>query len=284
MRRSQDSAIDSPAPAAAPSSCATTGLLIWCRMRDTSMPLRRVTCFSSKDIGARPAAIDLTSPPTQNVPPAPLSSTARTSESSAARRAASTSPRVMSGLSALRRSGRFMVMVSRPLSRCCRTISLAVMACVLCSCLLLTGSRHCEERKRRSNPFLVSRSGLLRFARNDGARPLFLHQRAARLFQRLERLVAGDGRQQLVIVPAALGLRRFLYLEQIHVVHHAAVLADAAVLGEHVVDRGLLHDLDDGGRIGGARGLHRLQVMRDGGIDAGLSRGRHALDALHEAL
>jgi len=45
------------------------------------------------------------------VPPAPLSSTARTAESSAARRAASTSPRVMSGFSALRRSGRFMVMV-----------------------------------------------------------------------------------------------------------------------------------------------------------------------------
>ena len=43
------------------------------------MPLRRVTCFSSNDIGARPAAIDLTSPPTQKVPPAPLSSTARTS-------------------------------------------------------------------------------------------------------------------------------------------------------------------------------------------------------------
>jgi hypothetical protein len=28
--------------------------------------------------------------------------------------------------------------------------------------------RHCEERKRRSNPGSVQHSGLLRFARNDG--------------------------------------------------------------------------------------------------------------------
>src|SRR5262245_56565943 len=101
------------------------------------MPLRKLTCFSSNEAGARPAAIDLTSPPTQNVPPAPLSSTARTSVSSAARRAASTSPRVMSGLSALRRSGRFMVMVRRPLSRDWRTISLDDMVISLLLLLLL---------------------------------------------------------------------------------------------------------------------------------------------------
>ncbi|MGX1334143.1 hypothetical protein AB7M56_008642 [Bradyrhizobium elkanii] len=121
-RRSQDSAIESPAPAAAPSSCATTGFGIWCRMRETSMPRRRLAILASNGSGARPSAIDLTSPPTQKVPPAPRISTARTSVSSCARRAASTRPRVMSGLSALRRSGRFMVMVSRPLSRDWRTI------------------------------------------------------------------------------------------------------------------------------------------------------------------
>ena len=42
--------------------------------------------------------------------------------------------------------------------------------------------RHCEERKRRSNPFLLPH-GLLRFARNDGylgCLKLNLHVRAAR--------------------------------------------------------------------------------------------------------
>src|SRR5271165_2296781 len=33
---------------------------------------------------------------------------------------------------------------------------------------LTCGSRHCEERRRRSNPARQSRAGLLRFARNDG--------------------------------------------------------------------------------------------------------------------
>ena len=90
--------------------------------------------------------------------------------------------------------------------------------------------------------------------------------------------------KQLVIIPARLGFRRLLDLEQIHVVHHAAVLADLAVLGEHVVDRRLLHDLHDGGGVGGARGLHGFQIMADRRIDAGLRRGRQPLDALHEAL
>ena len=131
MRRSQASAIESPAPAAAPSTCATTGFGISCKIRETSMPRRRFAILASNANGARPSAIDLTSPPTQNVPPAPFRRTARTSWSSAARRAASTRPRVMSGLSALRRSGRFMVMVSSPESSFCRTISL-LMRCCLC--------------------------------------------------------------------------------------------------------------------------------------------------------
>src|SRR5256885_8816611 len=102
MRRSQASAIEAPAPAAAPSTCATTGFGISCKIRETSMPRRRFAILASNANGARPSAIDLTSPPTQNVPPAPFRRTARTSWSSAARRAASTRPRVMSGLSALR--------------------------------------------------------------------------------------------------------------------------------------------------------------------------------------
>ena len=36
------------------------------------MPRRRLTILASNGSGARPSAIDLTSPPTQNVPPAPF--------------------------------------------------------------------------------------------------------------------------------------------------------------------------------------------------------------------
>src|SRR3979490_2055197 len=71
--------------------------------------------------------------------------------------------------------------------------------------------------------------------RNDGPWPSFLHQRAARSLQGLERLIAGNGREQLVVVPAAFGFRGLLDLEQIHVVHHAAVLADPPVAGEKAV-------------------------------------------------
>src|SRR3977135_1503258 len=71
MRRSQASAIESPAPAAAPSTCATTGFGISWRMRETSMPRRRLAILASNGSGARPSAIDFTSPPTQKVPPAP---------------------------------------------------------------------------------------------------------------------------------------------------------------------------------------------------------------------
>src|SRR5882724_8097483 len=58
------------------------------------------------------------------------------------------------------------------------------------------------------------------------------HQRAAALVERTERFVAGDGGDQLVEVPLALGLLGFLDLEQVHVVHHAAVDADLATLGK----------------------------------------------------
>jgi hypothetical protein len=78
-RRSQASAIERPAPAAAPSSCATTGFDISCRIRETSIARRRLVILASNGIGVRPSAIDFTSPPTQKVPPAPLSRTARTS-------------------------------------------------------------------------------------------------------------------------------------------------------------------------------------------------------------
>src|SRR5215472_15017523 len=63
------------------------------------------------------------------------------------------------------------------------------------------------------------------------------HQRAAALVERSERLVAWHSGDQVVEVPLALGFLGLLDLEQIHVVHHAAVDADLAILGEEVVDR-----------------------------------------------
>ncbi len=198
MRRSQASAIESPAPAAAPSTWATTGFGISCKMRETSMPRRRFAIFASNANGARPSAIDLTSPPTQNVPPAPFSRTARTSWSSAARRAASTRPRVMSGLSALRRSGRFMVMVSSPESSFCRTISLLMRClplfacCCRCPSLRATGSpqRAPDDRLREAIPSPSFRSDAKHRTRNleipglvlthhPGMTSSFLNQRAA---------------------------------------------------------------------------------------------------------
>jgi len=44
---------------------------------------------------------------------------------------------------------------------------------IVCAALL---RRHCEERKRRSNPESLRDSGLLRFARNDGARQCIKEQ------------------------------------------------------------------------------------------------------------
>src|SRR5882757_10870084 len=173
----------------------------------------------------------------------------------------------MSGLSALRRSGRFMVMVSKPRSRFCRTMSLFMSVFLGCYYSLCFGTVIASQRvgakrrpmtgsakqsmaakERKMDCFVASAPVRKRFAfvaGNDGLWLSFLHQRAARRFQRLERLIAGNRRQQLVVVPAAFRLRRLLDLEQIHVVHHAAVLANPAIFCEHVVDRSILHDLHD---------------------------------------
>src|SRR3954470_5046480 len=121
----------------------------------------------------------------------------------------------MPGLSALRRSGRFMGIVSSPDSRDCRTISLlmGVGLCVVHCCL-----------PRPSSGLTPTRG-----------RSLLRHKRTPRDIERLKRLVAGNSTQQLVIVPASLRFRGLLHLEQIHVVDHAAVLTNFAVPGEEVV-------------------------------------------------
>src|ERR1700674_5637198 len=117
MRRSQASARERPAPAAEPLIIATVGLRMSWSRRETSTRCRSNSKRrSGGSVCPAPDAIALTSPPTQKVPPAPFSSTARTSGSAAARVAASTSRSPSSGLSALRRSGRFSVSVNSPRS------------------------------------------------------------------------------------------------------------------------------------------------------------------------
>ena len=74
------------------------------------MPRRRLA-VRPRGRAAPASAIDLTSPPTQNVPRRPSKHRAHL-VILRRRRTASTSLRVMSGFSALRRSGRFMMMVS----------------------------------------------------------------------------------------------------------------------------------------------------------------------------
>src|SRR5271169_2641459 len=117
MRRSQASASDSPAPAAAPSIAAIVGLRISCSRRAASILPRKSAIRSSVSVVSLPrAAIAFTSPPTQNAPPAPVSITALTAGFVAARRVASTSASSNAVSSAFLRSGRLSVSVRRPSS------------------------------------------------------------------------------------------------------------------------------------------------------------------------
>src|SRR5262245_62760507 len=109
-------------------------------------------------------------------------------------------------------------------------------------------------------------------------------QGAATLLQRPECLVARNGSEQLVEVPWPGRFARRLQLHQVHVVDHAAVLPDAAVLGEEIVDRGGLHFGDHRFGVIGAGRVNRPEVVRHRRIDACLKHGRHALGPLHEAV
>src|SRR5258707_11404891 len=79
--------------------------------------------------------------------------------------------------------------------------------------------------------------------------PSPLDQRAFVAAGALEGLLAGDRRDLLVIIPRALRLGGLLDLEQVHVADHPAAILYLAVLGHEIVDRGLLHLLDDGQAI-----------------------------------
>src|SRR6202011_983442 len=89
---------------------------------------------------------------------------------------------------------------------------------------------------------------------------------------------------QLVIVPWVLGFLRRLHLHDVHFMHHHAVGADVAALGEHVVD---FHFLQLGHYlvgVGGFDGIHRLQVVHGGRVVGGLIHGWLLFHLVEEAL
>src|SRR5688572_22214603 len=102
-----------------------------------------------------------------------------------------------------------------------------------------------------------------------------LHERAIALVDGTEGLRGRDGRAELIVVPRLLGLLGLLHLEEVHVVHLAAVGADGALAEQAVVGGRGLHLLDHGLAVGVALlGLERLQIVGDGGIDAGVDHRR----------
>src|ERR1700759_897012 len=74
---------------------------------------------------------------------------------------------------------------------------------------------------------------MLKVDRN-ATRSLF-HQRAFRV-RRTERILAGDGREHLVIIPRILALLRSLDLHQPEIMHHQIVLAQLAVAGGEIIE------------------------------------------------
>src|SRR5271168_1374798 len=117
--KSASSAIEAPAPAAWPSTAATTGFSLPSSRRTARWP-----AFSRARMSRVVSGIEVRSPPPQKCPPAPVMIRPRTSSSASAASTAATKARRSSLLSALRRSGRFSAMrAMRSAGRSTRRIS-----------------------------------------------------------------------------------------------------------------------------------------------------------------
>ena len=95
------------------------GLPISCSQREASITWRSSVARRSLDFAASASAVSamrLTSPPAQKAPPAPVSTTTRTSSSAASRVRAETSAASIGRDMALRRSGRLSVSQATPFS------------------------------------------------------------------------------------------------------------------------------------------------------------------------
>src|SRR5262249_19478906 len=93
---------------------------------------------------------------------------------------------------------------------------------------------------------------------------LMRDERTAGLSEWTKGLIAGDGAEDLVIIPWLGGLGRRLHLREQHVVHKAAVLAHMAVLDVEIVHRQLAHPRHHSLRLIGAGRLDRRDVMAHG--------------------
>ena len=159
MRRSQASARDKPAPAAAPGMAASVGLGISCSSRAVSIDRRNARTLPSSPVSANsaPSAIAFTSPPAQKAPPAPVSTTAPTAGSLATRSSRESIASSIAVDMALRRSGRFMVRVATRFSTVTsRSSVISRLLCVASRGAAACGGRLSIHRRRR---------------RGEGARP-----------------------------------------------------------------------------------------------------------------
>src|SRR5262245_30527508 len=95
------------------------------------------------------------------------------------------------------------------------------------------------------------------------------------LIQRSERLRGRNRGAQLVVVPRIFRFLRLLYLEEVHVVDLAPVGTDDAGTEQRIVGRHLLHLCNDRLAVDGAvERFCRLEIVRYGGVDAGMDHGR----------
>src|SRR5215510_2609691 len=92
--------------------------------------------------------------------------------------------------------------------------------------------------------------------------------RAVALVHRPEGLVAGNGGDELIVIPWTLGLRRLLDFEEIHVVHVAAVGADVALAEYRIVPLGFLEGRHHLVGIVGAGRLDSVEIGERRRIEA----------------
>src|SRR5580704_6422389 len=80
----------------------------------------------------------------------------------------------------------------------------------------------------------------------------------------------GASQERLIIVQR-------LHFHKIHIVHHATIFAELAVLGEEIIDRHLAHFGHHRFCFVSASSLDGAQIVARGGIDGGMGRSRHTL-------
>src|SRR5207245_4059672 len=116
-------------------------------------------------------------------------------------------------------------------------------------------------------------------------RELLLDELAPTLVERTKRLLGGNGRADLVVVPRVLRLGRLLHLDQVRRMDLAAVDTNRPLAEERIVGRQLLHLRDDLRALVALQRLDGLQVVQYSGIDAGVDhRGMDLTIALREPL